>query len=135
MIKGYKDALRGKKIKINPDIIVNADYDYQIAYDKTQAMLTRFPAITALFIGGVEMAPACLKAVKNAGLQVPTDISILCYIDDEIMPVLEPPLSAIRWPFRAMGKRAAELLMEGPREKQSVLFEPELVIRGSTSGR
>jgi len=79
------------------------------------------------------MAPACLKAVKDAGLSVPKDISILCYIDDEIMPFLEPPLATIRRPFRDMGKKAMELLWGNNESKKRILFESELIVRGSTA--
>lgn len=132
MIKGYKRALRDNEIEIDHDIIVTVDYDYQMAYEKTEAIINNNPSVTSFFVGGVEMAPACLKAVKDAGLNVPKDISILCYIDDEIMPFLEPPLTAIKWPFRAMGKKAAEFLIKSSKEKKETIFETELVVREST---
>jgi DNA-binding LacI/PurR family transcriptional regulator len=135
MIKGYKRALSDNNIDINNDLIIYAGYDYQIAYEKTQTIIHSIPSLTSFFIGGVEMAPACLKAVKAAGLSVPKDISILCYIDDDIMPLLEPPLTSYKWPFRDMGKKAAELLVEGHLEKKRVLFETELMMRDSTSAK
>ena len=79
------------------------------------------------------MASASLKAVKDAGLKVPEDISILCYNDNEIMPILEPAITSIRWPYYEMGKKGAELLLDNGEGNQSVLFETELVKRGSTS--
>ncbi len=79
------------------------------------------------------MAPACLKAVKEAGLNVPQDISIICYIDSEFMSLLDPPLTAVRLPYYDMGKKAAELLLEEKKKKKKWIFETELAIRDSTA--
>ena len=133
IIKGYKRALADDEINIDNDVIVYADYDYQTAYAKTRTILQDHSSVTAFFLAGFEMAPACLKAVKDSGLNVPKDISIVCYIDSEIMPLLDPPITAIKWPYYEMGKKAATVLLENEKDKKRVLFETELVIRGSTS--
>ncbi|OEU67948.1 MAG: hypothetical protein BA867_06795, partial [Desulfobacterales bacterium S5133MH16] len=91
IIKGYKRALTDGQINLDNDIIVYADYDYQMAYAKTRTILQDHPSVTAFFLAGFEMVPACLKAIKDSGLNVPKDISIVCYIDSEIMPLLDPP--------------------------------------------
>ena len=109
-----------------------ADYDYRLAYEKTQAILKNNPSVTSFLIGGFEMAPACLRAVKDLGLKVPRDVSIICYIDNEIMPLLDPPITSIKWPYYEMGKKAAQLLFEKENDKQKCIFETELVIRNST---
>ena len=133
IIKGYKRALADDEINIDNDIIVYADYDYQMAYAKTRTILQDHSSVTAFFLAGFEMAPACLKAVKDSGLNVPKDISIVCYIDSEIMPLLDPPITAIKWPYYEMGKKAAELLLENKKSKENFLFETTLMIRGSTA--
>jgi len=133
IIKEYKRALRDDEINIDNDIMVYADYDYQMTYAKTRTILQDHSSVTAFFLAGFEMAPACLKAVKDSGLNVPKDISIVCYIDSEIMPLLDPPITAIKWPYYEMGKKAATVLLENEKDKKRVLFETELVIRGSTS--
>ncbi len=133
IIRGYKKALKDSHIDIDDRIIEYADYDYDIAYQKTRKILNNNPAVTSFLIGGFEMAPACLKAVKDLGLKVPEDISIVCYIDNEIMPLLDPPITAIKWPYYDMGKKAAELLLENTKDKKRVFFKTELVKRGSTS--
>jgi DNA-binding LacI/PurR family transcriptional regulator len=135
IIKGYKRALTDGQINLDNDIIVYADYDYQMAYVKTRTILQDHPSVTAFFLAGFEMAPACLKAIKDSGLNVPKDISIICYIDSEIMPLLDPPITAIKWPYYEMGKKAATLLLENRKDKEIILFESELIIRGSTDTR
>ena len=109
------------------------DYDYQVAYEKTLKIIKRIPSVTAFLIGGFEMAPACLRAVKDSGLKVPDDISIICYIDNDIMPLLDPSITAIKWPYYEMGKKAAMMLLEKGADKKKYIFETELVIRHSTT--
>jgi len=133
IMNGYKRALKDGKIDPDNTIIAYADYDYQIAYKKISALLKDNPSITSFFLGGYEMGPACLKAVKDSGLNVPQDISIICYVDNEIMPLLEPPLTAIKLPYYEMGKKAAQILIEGNKEKKKFIFETELVERCSTA--
>ncbi|MHC4456806.1 MAG: LacI family DNA-binding transcriptional regulator [Planctomycetota bacterium] len=135
VIRGYKRALKDIKISIDKAIIEYADYDYQLAYEKTLKIINNNPTVTSFFIGGFEMAPACLKAIKYLGLNVPEDFSIICYIDNEIMPLLDPPITSISWPYYEMGKKAAELLIENSKDKKRVLFDTDLIIRGSTSKR
>jgi LacI family transcriptional regulator len=133
VVEGYRRALENNNIGVQDGLIVHADYDYTIAYDRTKRIIEDYPSITAFFVGGYEMAPACLRALKDIGLNVPGDISIVAYVDTEIMALLDPPLTAIKIPYYDIGRKAAELLLDGNRVKQGVVFETELVIRGSTA--
>jgi len=135
IINGYERALRGNVIDIDTAIIEYADYDYQLAYEKTLKIIKNNRSVTSFFIGGFEMVPACLKAIKDMELSVPEDISIVSYIDNEIMPILDPPITSIKWPYYEMGKKAAELLLKNTNDKKRYTFETELVVRNSTSTR
>ena len=133
IISGYGRAFQDNGIRLTDNIIEYSDYHYQVAYEKTRSILRHYPTVTAFFLGGYEMAPACLKAVKDAGREVPGDISIISYVDNEIMPLLDPPLTAVKLPYYDMGKKAAEILTAGDKEKKKIIFETELIVRGSTA--
>ena len=49
------------------------------------------------------------------------------------MPLLDPSITAIKWPYYNMGKKAAMLLLENDNNKKQYIFETELMIRGSTA--
>jgi DNA-binding LacI/PurR family transcriptional regulator len=132
IIKSYKKALEDNEIHVDDDMVAFGNYDYQLAYEKTLKIIKNIPSVTSFLVGGYEMAPACLKAVKDSDLKVPQDISIICYIDNEIMPLLDPSITAIKWPYYEMGKKAAMMLLEKDADKKKYIFETELVIRGST---
>jgi DNA-binding LacI/PurR family transcriptional regulator len=135
IIKVYKKALKDNEIHVDDNMVGFCDYDFQLAYEKTLKIIKSIPSVTSFLVGGFEMAPACLRAVKDSGLKVPEDISIICYIDNEIMPLLDPSITAIKWPYYDMGKKAAMLLLENGGAKEKYIFETELVIRNSTSAK
>ena len=78
-----------------------------------------------------------VRAARRRGLDVPSQISVVGYDDSALMNCTEPPLTTVRQPIESMGKAAVELLnvqiggSSVPADE--LLFEPELVVRGSTA--
>lgn len=68
---------------------------------------------------------------------MPSDVSVVGFDDSAFMSCTEPPLTTIRQPIEAMGRAAVELLCAGIQggavPPGELLFEPELVVRGSTA--
>jgi len=68
---------------------------------------------------------------------VPGDWSVVGYDDSALMAYTDPPLTTVRQPIEAMGQAAVELLVSqvagNPVPTDEMLFEPELVVRGSTA--
>ena len=82
------------------------------------------------------MALGAIRAARRAGLECPSDVSVVGYDDSALMNCTEPPLTTVRQPIEPMGRMVIELLV-GQIAGSSVphdelLFEPELVVRGST---
>jgi len=134
IVNEFKNSLQAYQIQFDENMVAYADYDYEKAYEKSQDILKQRPQVTAFFVAGFEMAPPCLKAIREKDIRVPEEISVLCYVDDQIVPLLEPPLTAIRWPYYELGKKAAELLLNERDHKQTEIFDAELIVRGSTAG-
>ena len=68
---------------------------------------------------------------------MPGDVSVVGYDDSALMNCTEPPLTTVRQPIEPMGRTAIELLVGPDRRRRPILddellFEPELVVRGST---
>ena len=68
---------------------------------------------TAVLIGSDEMALGALEALREDGVAVPGDLSIVSFDDVHPLSLLDPPLTAVRQPVRALGRRAVELLVDG----------------------
>ncbi|MFJ9831076.1 LacI family DNA-binding transcriptional regulator [Streptomyces sp. NPDC101169] len=93
--------------------------------------------VTGVVCASDPLALGAIRAVRRRGLSVPRDVSVVGYDDSAFMNCTEPPLSTVRQPIEAMGRAAVELLcaqLQGSRSHPGeLLFEPELVLRGSTA--
>ncbi|MHA6759077.1 LacI family DNA-binding transcriptional regulator [Streptacidiphilus sp. PAMC 29251] len=92
--------------------------------------------VTGIICASDPIALGAVRAVRRAGLSVPGDVSVVGYDDSSFMTCTDPPLTTIRQPIEAMGRAAVDLLaseIAGARvTHDELLFEPELVVRGST---
>ncbi|RLP76446.1 LacI family transcriptional regulator [Mycetocola tolaasinivorans] len=92
---------------------------------------------TAFVCASDLLALGAIRAVRRAGLSVPADVSVVGYDDSALMNAVEPPLTTIRQPIETMGRMVVELLLrqigEDSATRDEFLFEPELVVRGSTA--
>ena len=91
---------------------------------------------TGVLFASDPMALGGIKAARRAGLAVPRDFSVIGFDDSSLMGCTDPPLSTIRQPIEAMGRAAVTLLVNqiegGVSAARELLFEPELVVRGTT---
>ncbi|WP_394846549.1 LacI family transcriptional regulator [Pendulispora brunnea] len=94
---------------------------------------------TGLICASDVLALGAIRGVRRAGLSVPQDISVVGYDDSTMMTCTDPPLTTIRQPIEAMGQAAVTLLAGeiggSAVQADELLFEPELVVRGSTGIR
>ncbi|MEU9132475.1 LacI family DNA-binding transcriptional regulator [Kitasatospora sp. NPDC048540] len=104
-----------------------------------QAATTRLlrRGVTGVVCASDPLALGAVRAVRRAGLSVPEDVSVIGYDDSSFMMCTDPPLTTVRQPIEAMGRAAVELLVgeiAGVKvTHDELLFEPELVVRGSTA--
>ncbi|MDD4153037.1 MAG: GntR family transcriptional regulator [bacterium] len=143
-IEGYKDALRDNGIK-DTDIptaklIPEGSYIMDIPEEQRVDTVRNFldhNKISAVVASNDLVALDIYRAIKQMGLSIPQDISVVGFDDLSTSSVLTPPLTTIAQPKYELGKKAATVLLEmihGERDKQSNLVLPtELVIRGSVA--
>ena len=92
--------------------------------------------VTGVICASDVLALGAIRAVRRAGLSVPGDVSVVGYDDSAWLNSTDPPLTTVRQPIEAMGKAAVALLVSqlesAATYPEELLFEPELVVRGST---
>ncbi|MEV0383928.1 LacI family DNA-binding transcriptional regulator [Nonomuraea sp. NPDC050643] len=92
--------------------------------------------VTALVCASDALALGAVRAVRKLGLRVPADVSVVGFDDSSLMSVTDPPLTTVRQPIAAMGSAAVAALMSQINghvvPADEVLFDPELIVRGST---
>jgi LacI family transcriptional regulator len=109
----------------------------EIGYNPMQALLEKSRDFTAIFCFNDIAAIGAIRALKDAGLSVPGDVSVVGFDDILSAAYATPSLTTVRQPLLEMGKRGAEILLDriGDREKEyppDVVMAPELVVREST---
>ncbi|MFD5424617.1 LacI family DNA-binding transcriptional regulator [Streptomyces sp. NPDC127084] len=92
---------------------------------------------TGIVCGSDMMALGAIRAVRERGLDVPGDVSVVGYDDSPLIAFTDPPLTTVRQPVHAMASTAVGALLEeirgNPVPTTEYLFQPELVVRGSTA--
>ncbi|MER8749461.1 LacI family DNA-binding transcriptional regulator [Mesorhizobium sp. M1050] len=109
-LKGYRRALATADIPFDPELVVEGDWSASAGYAATVKLLALKDRPTAIFCQNDRTAIGCYEALKEAGLHIPQDISIVGYDDEEIARHLFPPLTTSILPHMAMGQWAIEQL-------------------------
>jgi LacI family transcriptional regulator len=132
---GYQLALGQASITVDPALVEYSDWSYEGGYSAMRRWFERDASFTALFAQNDSMAIGAIRALREAGLQVPGDVAVVGYDDIPAAAYNYPPLSTIRQPMRKVGEVATRLLIETienpDAEKQEVLLKSEFIQRAS----
>lgn len=134
--KGYKLRLDELGIKFDRSIVAQGDNTIEGGYNAMQKLLEKISGITAVFACNDDMAIGAMRAIREKGLEIPDDISLMGFDDIEMAAHTQPPLTTIRVPKEEMGRVAATMLiseLEGVSQKAGlrIVMPAELVIRQS----
>jgi DNA-binding LacI/PurR family transcriptional regulator len=117
------------------DFVVRSIFSLEGGQAAAARLLER--GVTGIVCASDPLALGAIRAVRRRGLSVPGDVSVVGFDDSAFMSCTEPPLSTVRQPIEAMGRAVVELLCAQIQGTQAhpgeLLFEPELVVRGSTA--
>jgi LacI family transcriptional regulator len=104
-------------------------------FDAADRMLTAPASPTAIISGSNQIFPGVLRAIRERGISVPSDLSIATFDDQPLLGLLEPPVDVVIRDPPSFGRIAAELLLrrlEGG-DPETVLVQPRFVTRGSSA--
>ena len=136
-LKGYRRALSTADIPFDSSLVVEGDWSASSGYAATIKLLAFKRRPTAIFCQNDRTAIGCYEAIKEAGLNIPDDISVVGYDDEEISRHLHPRLTTSILPHMAMGQWAIEQLESpepsGPKHYPITKLECALVERDSVS--
>jgi DNA-binding LacI/PurR family transcriptional regulator len=132
--EGYCRALKESGVEPNPDHTVTGTGDIAGGVRAAQTLLAQDTPPTAIFCYNDRTAIGAIHALHQAGLRVPADVSVVGFDDLDIASYVTPPLTTVRQPNLALGRRAASMLIALLRGETVVpkILHPELVIRQST---
>ena len=140
--KVTQDRLRGvraraRKAGIKAELPVAADeLSAEGGRVAAEQLLARTPRPTALFCTKDEMAFGAIECVRQHGLRIPEDVSVVGFDDIPFARYTDPPLTTVAQPMHDIGKTAVKLLfdvIDGQSDVPlSVVLPHQLVVRGTT---
>jgi LacI family transcriptional regulator len=122
----------------DPDLVEEAEW-YQVEPGNVSALelLGRHPDLTAIVAANDLLGLGCYRAARSLGKVIGVDVSITGYNDIPLLDLMQPPMTAVRVPYRKMGADAAVTLLSliagEPIPPQPVRLAPTLAIRASTA--
>ena len=134
---GYLQALLKNNIAIDQSLIVEGTFTDQSGYNSMKQLLPAKP--DAVFAASDHMALGAMRAIRENGLEIPDDISIIGFDDFPLASPSQPALTTIRQPIVQFCSEALKMLIDlvedGLEPSRKVLLEAEFVIRDSTKDR
>jgi len=147
--ESIQQVARELNLKLDPALVVRIDsagwsmkdgyhpMAPEIGHKPMQALLEKTKEFTAIFCFNDIAAIGAIRALKDVGLSVPGDVSVVGFDDIQSAAYSTPSLTTVRQPLLGMGKRGAQILLEriGNRENPypaEIVMAPELVVREST---
>jgi len=134
--RGYQQAMQEGGLPLPDGAVLHGVYGWEDAHRETMRMLHDGVRVDAFFATNDPKAAGVMRAIKDFGLTIPKDISVMGFDNIDIAPLLDPPLTTVAQPFYKMGATACEQLIkiiEGKRRLKPKIdvFPAELVIRGT----
>ena len=141
-VEGHISTLKDNNIKINKDLILNADeHTIGSGYTAFKELINDYTTqrkldFTAILTNSDLIAIGVYKVAKELGIEIPANYSIIGQDNIEITSILSPPLTTIHQPRKRIGAECARILLNNIKNKNKKLIlktalEPKLIIRGS----
>ncbi len=134
-VLGYKDALLDVGITPQESFIRHADFHPRSGYEAMQSLLASQQDFTAVFVASDNVAMGAKSALREAGLRVPDDVSMIGFDDISWASYSDPPLTTIRLPAHKLASEACLLLLDLLKgkevKKREVILDTELIVRQS----
>nr|WP_243876427.1 LacI family DNA-binding transcriptional regulator [Streptomyces sp. 846.5] len=136
-VEGYRSAMRAAHVRIPPSYIRHGDFDGQVAGEQMHALLDLPEPPTAVFVCSDPMALGALRSIRERGLSVPHDISVVGFDDLPESRWAVPELTTVRQPLAEMGAEAIRTLVrimdgEAP-DNRRIELSTRLMVRASTA--
>ncbi|MER3416190.1 MAG: LacI family transcriptional regulator [Meiothermus sp.] len=139
-LEGYRQALEQAGIPFDERLIANGYHKEGGGYAAAMELLRRPPSSrpTALFVGNSEMAAGAVQAIRDLGLRIPDQISLVSFDDTRWAQLMEPALTVVAQPAYEIGFLACETLVSLLQQKKQLhshilRLKTRLLIRQSTA--
>jgi LacI family transcriptional regulator len=128
---GYREAMTEAGLTVDDDLVVRARFTRNNAHATALRLLHSPPAPTAIFASNNVLAEAAMAAIRDSGMRMPADISLMMFDDVPWARITSPPITVVAQPTRQMGDEAAQLVCAAQPHTGQRVRPVELIIRQS----
>jgi DNA-binding LacI/PurR family transcriptional regulator len=131
-VEGWRSSL--EEVGAPVPTLLRGDWTPRSGYELGERLL-QIPELSAVFVANDQMALGLLRRLREAGREVPRDLSLVGFDDIPEAAYFTPPLTTVRQDFAELGRRCLRVLLgriEGKKVPTRVVVAPELVVRDST---
>jgi LacI family transcriptional regulator len=130
--EGFYQAHLSMDVRVEPELVVRGRFTRDTAYASALRLLDVVPPPTALVAANNVLGEAALGAIKQLGLRVPDDISVVMFDDVPWASLVDPGITVIAQPATRMGRACARMIVTpGTEVEQRLVLETEMIKRGS----
>lgn len=130
-LEGYMKAISDSGIGFNTQYVKDAGWNIDCGRQMMEEILDRNPEVTLVFACSEELAIGAYQIIRERGLRIPDDISVIAFDLYGVSLITSPEISAIQQPIQDIGKSAVDtLLSENPSHGNQV-FHSSLVSKNS----
>jgi DNA-binding LacI/PurR family transcriptional regulator len=133
---GYRQILEERDIGFQPELVAHGDGRPEGGMSAMERLLALPEPPTAVFCYNDMEAIGALRAIREHGLTVPGDVSVVGLDDLFLASYTDPPLTTIQQPKHQMGRLAAEILLQllsGGKPDSHVTLAGKLIVRQTTA--
>jgi LacI family transcriptional regulator len=141
--QAIRHAAARARLTLSPKLVAQLEGDaptHEPGYFAAQRLLASSLPFTALLCFNDVSAIGAIRAIREAGLRVPQDVSVVGFDDVQSAAFQNPALTTVRQPLRTMGMLAAETLLRqitspaaDHRPAKQLVIDPEFIVRESTA--
>jgi LacI family transcriptional regulator len=130
-LRGFRRALEQRGVAVDEELIAEGNWWPDGGYEHTRRFVEHHRPPTAIFCANDRMAVGAYEALKERGLEIPDDVSVLGFDDMELAEHLRPALSTLALPHYDMGRWACERLLGEQRDPVRELWHCPARLRDS----
>ncbi|HEY2044599.1 MAG TPA: LacI family DNA-binding transcriptional regulator [Jatrophihabitans sp.] len=133
-LRAFRRAV--SRLGLQCHVVEATAFDEDAGYHAMQQLIEEYPEMTAVVASNDLIALGVIDAATDAGLECPRDLSVVGFNDMPLASRLQPPLTTVTVPERALGRLAAECLLRAiadpGAEPERIVVPVTLVVRGSS---
>ncbi len=139
--KAFVDVMKKYALPLDDTVILRGYFEEAVAYSEMRVLLLKgIEMPDAFFCANDEMAWGCIRALSEAGVSVPDQVSVIGFDDNTLAAYYAPAITTIHSPVKELGSLCATELIrliqsKGQAEGRTTRLTPELVLRDSCNLR